>query len=160
GRRHDQEGEDQQRSGDLADLGRGGTQQRQEEGRDHPDGYAPGPGHVRIDGREEEWTGDDGQGHQYDPADDQQGQDLNVGDPEEQSEEQRRGAVQEAAVQADEQRTTSQCERLHRPDQGGLAVVSGPALTGQGDDHRGGQRRAEVPVDGADADEHGTGGAR
>ena len=90
-----------------------------------------------------------------------QGDHLAVGDPEEGAEQQAGEAVEEAAVQADEQDAAGQGEGLHGADDGRL-LAPGPPDGGaghHGDDQRGHDAPGEVAGRGADAEPDGPGRA-
>ena len=137
--------EDQQRAGDLADLGRREPEQQQERRTQGAGGYAVGTGDVGVDGREQQRSPDHGQPGQRHGRDDGEDGHLPGRDAEEAAEQQRVGAVQETLVQRDEQHAAGEGERLHGSDDGGfLGVAAAGALRKRGDDHGGEQAEREV----------------
>jgi len=102
GGRHHQEGEDQQRPGDLADLGGGAPEEHEEDDGQRPDRHTAGPGHIGVDRGEEQRAADEGQSDQNAQPHQGQRHHLAVGDPEERAEQQPGEAGEEATVQADD----------------------------------------------------------
>ncbi len=161
-RRHHEEREDEQRPGDLTDLGGRAREQDEEPGGEQPDRDPAGPSHVGVDAGEEQRPGDRAEAREHHTGDQQQHDDLLVGHAEEGPEQQTRQAVQEPAVEADEEGAARQRERLHRPDDGGLLLGGLPAggSRDRGDDDRRRDRGAEVADRRADPDQDGSGGPR
>src|SRR5205814_2468771 len=157
GRRQHEQREDQQRTGDLADLGRTRAEQEQEDRAEGAGRYPVRAGDVRVDGGEQQRPPDDGQHDEGGHRDGGQGGDLAGGDAEEAAEQQRGGTAEEPPVQGHEQHPGREGERLHGTDDGGLLGVPAAALRQGGDDQRGGQAEREVAERDADA-EPGRGG--
>jgi len=109
-RRHDEQREDQERTGDLTDFSRGAAEEEEEQHREQLCGDPPGDRNVRVDRGEEQRARDDGEGHEHAGPNDTQDEDLGVGDAEERAEEQAGEAVEEAAIEADEKNPARQAK--------------------------------------------------
>ena len=129
GGRHHQQGEDEQRAGDLADLGGRAAEQHEEHRRQQPHRHAAGTWRRRC----RRWRRTAAARSRASTTRTTTATTNSVTTwrsemPEEGAEQQAGEAVEESAVEADEQHAAGQRERLHRPDDRGLlAVAPGPS---------------------------------
>ncbi len=156
---HDQQGENQQRAGDLAGLGGRGAEQYEEDGGQCPYRQTPRRGHGFVDGGEQQGPSDARENGEDHGGDHREQQDLAVADAQEAAEQQRVHAAEEALVEGDEQESAGQQERLHGPGERGLLASALPGAGDQRDDDGRGEAEREVAEADGHPDKYGAGRA-